>query len=594
MSEPSRGNRSLRRGRALVVVAAAIAAITAGGPVALATDTFRFHGSGYGHGIGMSQWGAYGLASQGWTYREILTHFYRRTQVERVPLPRSLRVGLTSGRTTIHLGARSGPVELWLDAPGAKHVARIPGGETWTVTRARTRSAYAIRNEAGRLVGGRRWGGPASPLFATFADAGSRVFVPEADDLWHNGFTYAYGFLEFDLIGCASTCSLRLTNQLPLERYLRGLGEMPSSWPAGALRAQAVAARTFATSRIRRGGLRSSCDCHMGDGASDQVYVGWSKEIGSDGDRWVAAVDETAGEVVTYGGTVIQAFYAASDGGHSENVEDVWHGGNSAFAIPYLRGVCDPGEYTSANPWTDWTRSFTAATVTMRLRPYTGSIGGIRRFTDVRRGDSGRIISAIARGSNGSASVDGTELRSALGLPDGRVWINEDRNIVGAIRAKYDGLMCRPGLPTTGIATFDHGSRQLFATGGIYRNAAAGVTVWLKGSIHGEYLGVGGPRGRLGLPVSSAVEASGLSGPETCRSCRRLVLEHGRIYFKDGAGAHALWGPVLSAYLANGGAQGALGYPTTRVRVDADGARRARFEHGTIVCSDGACDVRAA
>jgi SpoIID/LytB domain protein len=593
MSQPTRGNHSLRRGRSLAVVVAVVAAIAAGGQ-AIAADTFRFHGSGYGHGIGMSQWGAYGLAKQGWTYREILTHFYRHTQVERVALPKQIRVGLTSGRATIHLGARNGPVRLWLDRPGGRFIAKIPWGKNWTVARARTRSAYAIRDEDGKLVGGHRWGGPASPLFATFADTGARVFVPEADDLWHNGFTYAYGFLEFDLTGCGSRCTLRLTNQLPLERYLRGLGEMPSSWPAGALRAQAVAARTFATSRIRRNGLRASCDCHVGDSASDQVYVGSSKEVGPDGDRWVAAVDETVGEVVTYGGTVIQAFYAASDGGHSEDVEDVWHGGNSAYAIPYLRGVCDPGEYTPANPWTDWTRSFTAATVTMRLGPYTGSIGRISRFTDVRRGGSGRIISAIARGSNGSASVSGTELRSALGLPDGRVWINEDRNIVGAIRAKYDGLMCRPGLPTSGIATFDHGSRQLFASGGIYRNGSVDLTIWLRGSIHREYLAVGGARGRLGLPVSDAARASDLSGPDRCPSCRRLVLESGRIYFKDSAGAHALWGAVLSAYLGNGGAQGALGYPITRVRVTDAGARRATFEHGTIVCSNGACDVQVA
>jgi SpoIID/LytB domain protein len=369
---------------------------------------------------------------------------------------------------------------------------------------------------------------------------------------------------------------------------------MPSGWPADALRAQAVAARTFATWRVRRNGIRPSCDCHVTDGAGDQVYVGWSKEIGVDGDRWVAAVDATAGEVVTYDGGVIQAFYAASDGGYSEDVEDVWHGGNPAYAIPYLRGVCDPGEYTSANPWTDWTRSFTASTVSLRLGPYTGGIGTISRFTDVRRGESGRIVSAVARGSGGSARVTGTELRSALGLPDRRVWINEDRNILGAIRAKYDGLMCRPGLPASGIATFDHGSRQLFASGGIYRNGSVDITVWLKGEIHREYLAVGGARGRLGLPTSDTVRvAGGLSGPDTCRSCRRVLMEHGRIYVKDGVGAHALWGSVLSAYLAHGGAPGELGYPITRVRVS-DTERRASFEHGTIVCSDGACDVQVA
>jgi uncharacterized protein with LGFP repeats len=199
-------------------------------------------------------------------------------------------------------------------------------------------------------------------------------------------------------------------------------------------------------------------------------------------------------------------------------------------------------------------------------------------------------VSATAKGTGGSASVEGDELRSALGLPDGRVWINTDRNIVGAVRAKYDEVMCRPGLPRSTVVTLDHGSRQLFQRGGIYRNGQVGLTVWLKGAIHDEYLGVGGAGGRLGLPVSDAVAASSMHGPATCASCRRIVLEGGRIYYKAEVGAHALWGPVLSAYLDNGSAQGALGYPTTRVRT-VDGVRTASFEHGWIACANGSCSV---
>ena len=579
--------RSLRPVIAATVVVAALAA----GSVAHAADSFRFYGSGYGHGIGMSQWGAYGLANEGWSYRQILTHFYSRTQVERSStLPRKIRVGLTSGRTRIHLTAKNGPVQLWMDGPGATFVAKIPRGKTWTVSAASIENKYAIRDHTGALVGGRRWGGPARPLFATFADSGARVFVPEADDVWHQGYTYAYGFLEFDLFNCSDRCAQRLTIELPFEMYLRGLGEMPSSWPGAALRSQAVAARTFATYKIRRQGLRSDCDCHVVDGAGDQVYVGWGKEVGPDGNRWVAAVADTAGEIVTYGGSVIQAFYAASDGGHSEDVEDVWHGGNPAYAIPYLRGVCDPGEYTGANPWTDWTRSFTASSLSSRLSPYTGGIGKISRFTDVRRGVSGRIVSAIARGTGGSASVAGSELRAALGLPDRRVWINNDRNVVGAVRAKYDAVMCRPGLPRSKVLVLNHGSRQLFDRGGIYRNGQVNLTVWLKGSIHAEYLGVGGASGRLGLPVSAPARPRRTSGAETCSGCRQITLEGGRIYLKPGLGAHALWGPVLSEYLSRGGTRGVLGYPTTGVSA-ADGVSRASFEYGTISCSSGTCQI---
>ena len=581
----------LRRVR-LLVTTIVVVAVVLGGSVANAADAFRFHGSGYCHGIGMSQWGAYGLANKGWSYQRILTHFYSRTTVvHSSTLPKKVRVGLTSGRSKIHLSARNGPVRLWLDRPGGRFVARIPGGQTWTVATAPTLRKYGIRDQTGALVGGVRWGGPARPLFATFSDTGSRVFVPEADDVWHQGFTYAYGFLEFDLLHCANRCAERLTIELPFEMYLRGLGEMPSSWPAAALRAQAVGARTFATYKIRHYGLRGDCDCHLADGAGDQVYVGWNKEAGVDGSRWVAAVVNTAGQIVTYNGSAIQAFYAASDGGYSENVEDVWHGGNPAYAIPYLRGVCDPGEYTSANPWTDWLRSFTASSLSSRLGPYTGGIGTVTRFTDVRRGVSGRIVSAIARGTGGSAVVAGSELRRALGLPDGRVWINNDRNIVGAVRGKYDAVMCRPGLPRSSVLALNHGSRQLFQRGGIYRNSRVDLTVWLKGAIHNEYLVAGGVLGRLGLPVSAAVRPMLTYAAQTCSSCRRVVLEGGRIYFKAGLGAHAMWGPVLSAYLGRGGAKGELGYPTTRVR-RINGVSQASFEHGTIACPNGSCDVQ--
>ena len=542
----------LRRVR-LLVTASVVTAVLVTGSAAQAADSFRFHGSGYGHGIGMSQWGAYGLATKGWTYRQILTHFYSGTRVVAASTPARIRVGLTSGRRTIHLTARNGPVRLWLDGPGTTFIAKIARGKTWTVSAAPAVRKYAIHDETGELVGGVRWGAPARPVFATFEEAGGRVFVPEADEVRREGFAYAYGFLEFDLLNCASRCVERLTIELPFERYLRGLGEMPSSWPAAALQAQAVGARTFATYKIRHYGVRADCDCHLADGAGDQVYVGLNKELGTDGDRWVAAVTNTAGQLVTYNGSPIQAFYAASDGGYSEDVEDVWHGGNPAYSIPYLRGVCDPGEYTSANPWTDWTRTFTASNVSSRLAPYTGGIGTITRFTDVRRGVSGRIVSAIARGSGGSAAVAGTEIRAALGLPDGRVWINSDRNIVGVVRAKYDAVMCLPGLPRSTLLVLDHGSRQLFERGGIYRNGRVDLTVWLRGAIHAEYLGAGGARGRLGLPVSTAVRPTLTYAATTCSSCRHVTLEGGRIYFKPATGANALWGHVLTAYLRRGG-----------------------------------------
>jgi SpoIID/LytB domain protein len=541
-------------------------------PATAGSTGFRFFGSGFGHGIGMSQWGAYGLAQMGWAHKRILKQFYRSTRVERLADPvRSIRVGLAWDHTLMHVEAKSGPVHLWVGREGGRKVGRIPAGRTWTV-RARS-SGFAVTDHDGKLVGGHTWGGTGFDLIATYG-AGARAFVREA------GYSYNRGSLEFNLYKRGGSWNERLVLPIPFEQYLYGLGEMPSSWPASALRAQAVAGRTFATYKVKRYAPNRQCNCDITDGANDQVYVGYSKESGIDGNRWVAAVDDTRGQVVTHNGNVIQAFFAASDGGHSDAVEDVWHGGDPDYAIAYLKAECDPGEDTAANPWTDWQKSLTAPELTSRLAPYTGSIGTVRGFGAVRRGAGGRIIRATVRGRTGSSSVTGSELRWAIGAWDGRIWINEDKNITGPIRTRYDAVMCRPGLPTSRTQSVDGGSRQQFKKGAIFRTASAGVTVWLRGPVYREYRSIKGPNSPIGMPVSQIVDLE--SGGGT-----RALFERGRILGKRGLGTHALWGRVLAEYLDRGGTDGALGFPTSHVRDDGAGGTLADFEHGTIACPDG-------
>lgn len=582
----------MRRWITLIVTATLVAGLGALAPAghvpAGASSTFTFHGSGYGHGIGMSQWGAYGLAQMGWSHQRILKHFYRGTRVERVDtLPASIRIGLTTGRDVIRLSAQAGPVRVWEDRPVRGVLAgRIPAGETWTV--AAKDGSYALRDASGALVGG-RWGSPSVHLYVTYADTGSRVFVPEADAIWYDGFAYSRGMLEFNLTSCgdAGGCSERLVARLDLEEYLFGLGEVPASWPVESLEAQAVAARSFAVATMRRGGLRTDCNCHLSDGAGDQVYIGADRELGTSGKRWVRAVKATRGQTVTYQGSVIQAFYAASDGGHSESVENAWHGGNPDYAIPWLRGVCDPGESTAANPWDDWTRSFDAATVTSRLSPYTGAIGTVTSFGEVRRTSSGRILTVVVRGSSGSRSIGGNQLQAGLGLPDERVWINADRTISGPLRETYDDLMCAPGLPASAVTSVPGGVEQRYANGGLYRNGALDLTVWLRGELDREYRAVGTGRGPLGVPLGDVRTFGRTTARLSCADCRRIDFAGGRIFFKPGLGANALWGRVLETFLARGGVAGDLGFPETRVRRLDGGGSRARFEHGAIACPRG-------
>ncbi len=476
----------MRRAFVVASVIAALAALPTP-PASAGPDDFTFYGGGWGHGLGLSQWGAYGLAREGWAASRIVRHFYRGTRIEAVDMPESLRIGLVQGQAKVRLEAQAGPVDLRLGGRDpADTVATIPAGEMWTVRA--SDAGYRILDASGSPIGP-AVGGPARNLYAVYAPNGARVRVPEA------GHTYARGWIEFNLYSCSSSCVIRLIAVVGPERYLYGLGEVPSSWPMAALKAQAIAARSYALSKVRRYGQhRPVCNCALYASSYDQVYVGWDKEAATDGDRWVAAVDATAGRVATYDGTVIQAFYMSSSGGYTENNENVWGG----TPVPYLRGVCDPGDYTLANPNRVWTVRFSASDVTQRLALGVGTVTG---FTDIVRGVSGRIVEATVVGENGSVRVDGDVIRSRLGLRDDRVWINRNRLVVGAIREKYDAMGCSPGLPTSKQIEVAGGLRQAFERATIYQSSETGAHA-LRDPVLAFYKSKGGPAGKLGFPTT--------------------------------------------------------------------------------------------
>jgi stage II sporulation protein D len=266
------------------------------------------------------------------------------------------------------------------------------------------------------------------------------------------------------------------------------------------MKAQAIAARTYAFTKASAGQHRPVCDCALYASSYDQVYAGWDKEGGPDGDRWVSAVDGTRNEIVAYKGQSIQAFYMSSSGGFTEDNENVWGGS----AIPYLRGVCDPGDYTTANPNATWIETMSKADVTHDLGLGIGSVTG---FSNTQRGVSGRIITTTVKGANGTATISGTALRSDLGLLDDRVWIDADRLITGAIRQKYDALDCSPGLATSRQVRVAGGDRQSFEDGAIYWSDATNAHL-LSGALLDFYVAKGGPAGKLGFPVADQVKLS--------------------------------------------------------------------------------------
>jgi SpoIID/LytB domain protein/uncharacterized repeat protein (TIGR01451 family) len=576
-----------------VALAAATLPLLSASPSEAGT-TFTFYGSGYGHGLGLSQWGSYGLALKGWSHQKILTHFYSGTAVGGPPgAPGRLRIGLAQEARTVHLTVTHGSVTLTLGSPRGKIIGRpFKQGETWRVIVDRS-GKYKVLDSAGNIVGGHLWGSGKVNVYANFAGTGM-VNVPES------GHTYNRGYIEFNVYHSGGCYKLgyceRLIIVLRPQGYLYGLGEVPSGWPMEAMEAQAVAARTYAFEKVNRiGQHRPLCNCALYDDTRDQVYAGWDKEGGPEGSRWVAAVNNTNGQAVLYAGALIQAYYFSSSGGFTENNENVWGGA----PLPYLRGVCDPGDYTDQNPSRVWTVGPLSNTaVASALRPYTGDIGKVvTNFTNYVRGVSGRIITINVVGTQGRhATVDGWMIRAGLQLKDDKVWINGNWNITGGIRTKYDSrkLMCAPGLAASKQMFVSGGREQRFAAGAIYWNDSKSAAYWQHGPTYDKYRGLGESGGLLGMPTSDVIPLT----PPNCSgvTCDMVTFAHGNIYYKDkpGVGAHELDGFVLGyyvnlqppAYLSH------LGFPVTDVNLNQqDGSTWATFESGsTVTCSkDGNC-----
>ena len=581
-------HRSPKR-RAPAFLALALALSVLSPATSSAATSFTFYGSGYGHGLGLPQWGAYGLALKGWSHQKILGHFYKSTKVATAPSsPGRLRIGLVQTAKTVHVSSVQGSVELHVGSTGGTLIGRaIKQGETWRVL-VDGSGRYRVLNGAGKMVGGHLWGSTKVNIYAVYAGSG-KVRVSEA------GHTYNRGYIEFNLYP-SKACSKvayceRLIIVLKPQSYLFGLAEVPSSWPMEALQTQAVAARTYAFEKVARVGQhRSGCNCGLYDDTRDQVYAGWDKEGGAQGSRWVSAVTNTNRVVVLYNGAPIQAYYHSASGGFTENNEYVWGG----TPLPYLRGVCDPGDYTQANPNTVWTVGpLSDAAVTTKLRPYTGNIGTVTKFATRARGVSGRIVTVRVVGTSGQADISGTSLRRALALKDDRVWINADRHVTGETRIKYDKLMCSPGLATTSEVSVPGGLRQRFANGAIYWNQARAGAYWERGPIYDKYRALGENEGFLALPRGDVIS---LPDPPGCTktTCAMARFEGGNIYFKVGIGdgaPHELHGYVLGHYIAAGEVSGHLGFPVTDVNADPDGSTWAKFEFGaTVTCSpSGEC-----
>lgn len=364
------------RRAALALVLSGLLAVVAGtearpasrvavqGPIV--RTSFVISGRGYGHGVGMSQYGALGYAKNGATYDEILAHFYPGTMLGPAPAS-SVRVLLAGDQPELKVAsAQDFRVK---DARGVNH--QLAAG-VWTVGPDLSLSGA---------------GATGSPL------PGPLTFIRGRAPLELGGKSYR-GAIQ----AIARDGVLDAVDVIGLEKYLYSVvpSEMPSGWPAAALQAQAVAARSYALASRRKG-----AEFELYGDVRSQAYLGIAGESAPSR----AAVDATAGQVLLYDGKVATALFSSTSGGRTAPYPLSFPGGNP---VPYLVSVPDP--YDRLSPYHTWGPvTLPAATVEQAL--------GVPSVTDlVPDPPTGRArrVTAVSAGLEVTFPAPG--VRFALGL----------------------------------------------------------------------------------------------------------------------------------------------------------------------------------
>ena len=340
----------------------AIAAALVLPAVAHAGTVFLIDGRGWGHGVGMSQWGAEGYARHGYGYRRILAHYYPHTHIG-IAKPRDVRVLLQEGENSVRVGSAAPFVVV--DARGRKlHLPARSVVVDRKFTLKHHRLAQPLTFEPG-----------AQPLQVDFAGYRGNIVVKAKPD------------------------GLMALNVLPLDRYLRGVvpWEAPAGWHTATYEAQAVAARSYTLAM-----MHPTADFDLYPDVRSQMYGG----IRAERPQTNLAIGATAGQVLVWHDTIIPAYYFSSSGGRTSSIHDEWP---KAQQVPYLVSVRDPYDYIS--PHHVWPSTvLSAAQVGAKL-----GVSGVRDLR-VLTNSSGRARAVRVLTSHGWRTFAGDTVRTKFGL----------------------------------------------------------------------------------------------------------------------------------------------------------------------------------
>jgi len=314
---------------------------------------FSFQGSGYGHGVGLSQMGARSMALAGQNSEQILKYFYKDIAIEPKDDSKILRVNighlLSSAKITSTLkGSQLQIIQGDMGSENVIPVFTLADSITFSIIGSTVSPRLTIGKTAQVLTRSKtftiRWSG------TRYLDGPDTII-----SVTHSGLTqkYRYGQIQVKAVKSPTGYRIEMTNSVRLaDEYLWGVSEMPSFWPVAALEAQAIASRTYALSKA--GIYRSACDCDLYGEISDQTFLGYAKEIEKKyGVVWKEVVTRTTGLTITQAGLPITAYFFSSSGGKTELAVNAW-GSTKA----YTQIVDDPGSLDlTLNPrFVTWNR----------------------------------------------------------------------------------------------------------------------------------------------------------------------------------------------------------------------------------------------
>lgn len=448
-------------------------------------SSISIYGHGFGHGVGMCQWGAKGMADSGKSYAEILRYYYANTWVGSYTGNRIIRVLLSNDRLQLTFSADA-PFRV-IDTGSGSVIGSAGTGEVWRAVL--SQGWIEIYNGSGVLL--RKTTNPVK-----VESTNGRVRWSDAGKNYRGNFyihALAPGFLY-------------LTNELDLEDYVKGIGEMPSSWHMEALKAQAVAARVYAY--LSWYYPRYPGVFNIYSTVADQVYVGLEKETGYMGRRWVEACDKTNRQLIfDSAGNAIKAYYHSTCGGHTENSEDVWRS-----PLSYARAV--PCGYCAASPHKNWgPLTFTIE----NLRSLLGEPNLASLYVKTR-GERRVKTVALKRTDGSEVTTSGAAIRTRLGLKSTWFYIGPPR-IFGFTR--YETALALSSQ------NFTNAANVVIATGENFPDALAGAP--LAHALSAPILLV--PRGVLPDNVKNeiyrlgAIKAVVLGGESAISSTTASALE---------------------------------------------------------------------